>query len=171
MGWVGALIVIVVLVVVFAKKPPAKDSISEHSEVLPYKKKDFLLSKGDRALFNALNQLLGSRGYYVFAKVRMGDILYLPNNTEKRQTYWNKIQGKSIDFLICDATYLRPRFAIEAGNSANNKSDFVEQVFAAAGVPLVRVPKQQTYSQESVEQALSQTLSQLEAAATNESSR
>ena len=80
----------------------------------------------------------------------------------------NKIDRKHVDFLLCNPRAVRPFLGIELDDKSHQRDDrqerdqFVDQVFAAVGIPLVRVPVKHTYSLQEV-QALLQPYSQLDA--------
>jgi len=82
--------------------------------------------------------------------------------------YTNKIDRKHVDFLLCNPKAVRPFLGIELDDKSHQRNDrqerdqFVDQVFAAAGIPLVRVPVKHTYSLQEV-QALLQPYIQLDA--------
>jgi hypothetical protein len=162
------LVVVIIIVIAFAviKKTPQGSETRGHRERLPYKKKDYLLSKAERSFYIALLNVLDQSSYSVLVKVRMLDLLYIPKSTEKLQSYQNKVQSKSIDFVVCSARYLSPLFVIEIGNSTSGKNDFVSQAFRDSGLQFIRVPQQQTYSEADISARISSVLMQVEAAPT-----
>ena len=164
MGWL-LLVIALLFVFIFLKQKPSEDLSRGKREILPYRKREYLLSKDDRFLYDILTQLCQNRGYKLFAKVRMSDVVYLPKGTENQQSYWNKIQGKSVDFLVCDGQYLRPLFVIELGSSTSSKNEFVEKALTDAGLLFVRIPQQQVNSKENIFNLLSPVFSRVEAAA------
>ncbi|MDX1520214.1 MAG: DUF2726 domain-containing protein [Anaerolineae bacterium] len=68
------------------------------------------------------------------------------------QVYRNKINRKHIDFLLCEPKTMRPLLGLELDDASHNAADrqardeLVEQVFAAAGLPLLRQPVRHTYN-------------------------
>jgi very-short-patch-repair endonuclease len=105
----------------------------------------------------------------VFCKVSLGDIFYVKSSdASKYRVYTNKIDRKHVDFLLCNPKAVRPFLGIELDDKSHQRNDrqerdqFVDQVFAAAGIPLVRVPVKHTYSLQEV-QALLQPYIQLDA--------
>jgi hypothetical protein len=67
---------------------------------MPYQKKWYLLSPAERDFYEALRQAVGNR-YLIFAKVRLLDLLWLPQNLSNRQTHMNRVQAKHVDFVLC----------------------------------------------------------------------
>jgi very-short-patch-repair endonuclease len=97
----------------------------------------------------------------VFSKVSLGDIFYVKSNdASKHRIYTNKIDRKHVDFLLCNPKAVRPFLGIELDDKSHQRNDrqerdqFVDQVFAAAGIPLVRVPVKHTYSLQEVQALL-----------------
>lgn len=124
---------------------------TEGSTPLPYKRKDWLFSKAERSFFGVLQQAV-SNEHLIFAKIRVGDLLWLPKGTEGRQSHWNRIQSKHIDFVLCDHVNIKPLLAIELDDSSHEREDrkqrdaFMEEAFKAAGLPLLRLPCKAGYS-------------------------
>ena len=75
-----------------------------------------------------------------------------PNENQAYQANRNKIDRKHVDYLICDPTTMRPRVGIELDDSSHDRRDrqkrdeFVDRVFEAARVPLLRIPAQAAYN-------------------------
>lgn len=118
---------------------------------LPYRRKDYLLSKAERSFFGVLNQAVGQE-YWLFAKVRVADLLWMPKGTESRQSHFNRIQAKHVDFVLCDRDSVRPILALELDDSSHRESArtsrdaFVDSALRAAGLPLLRVPCNSAYN-------------------------
>ena len=83
--------------------------------------------------------------------VRLADLVYIERGTEKRQSYFNRIQSKHIDFVLCDRNDIKPILAIELDDSSHRRADriardeFVDNALAQAGLPLLRVPVRANY--------------------------
>lgn len=129
-------------------------SVSKESGPLPYRLRDDFLSPAELSYFQVLKSVLGSKAA-ICAKVRVADLLFVTNKTEYLK-YFNKIVGKHIDFLICDAATMKPALAIELDDSSHNRArrkkrdHFIEEALIAAGFPLLRVTAQRQYSQQQV---------------------
>ena len=139
---------------------PTADSVADR---LPYQRKDYLLTKAERSFFGVLQQAVGDR-YLVFAKVRLADLVFLPSGTEKRQSHFNRIQSKHIDFVLCDHDVVRPLLAIELDDSSHNRTDrqdrdtFVNSALIAAGLPILHVPARASYNVQELANAIQQEL-------------
>lgn len=130
----------------FGKSPPP----AEEPVRLPYRRKDYLLSKAERSFYGVLTDAVAEE-YRVFAKVRLADLVWIPKGTEKRQSYFNRIQAKHIDFVLCDRSTVRPVLAIELDDASHQRQArqtrdaFMDQALAAAELPLLRVPARSAY--------------------------
>src|SRR5688500_3263755 len=70
---------------------------------LPYRRKDYLLTKAERSFYEVLRlSLANDPDLIIFAKVRLLDLLWLPKGTAKAQSHRNKVQSKHVDFVICE---------------------------------------------------------------------
>ena len=96
-------------------------------------------------------------------KVSLSDLFYVKSSDPSNsRTYTNKIDRKHVDFLLCDPVTARPLLGIELDDKSHQKSkvmerdDFVENVYRAANLPLVRIPVKHSYSTTELESLLRQ---------------
>lgn len=130
---------------------------------LPYCRKHFLLTKGERAFYVSLKQAVG-QDYLLFAKVRLADLLFVPSAATKRQSLFNRIQAKHVDFLLCDPHVVRPLLAIELDDASHEEEDrrerdeFVDQALKTAGLPILRVPAKCSYDAAALREQIRQSI-------------
>ncbi len=131
-------------------KPAAVPAVDEST--LPYRLVEKFASLAELSFYHVLSQVVGGQ-MAVFSKVSLGDLFY-PKTGDRGQNaaYRNKINRKHVDFLLCDPRTLHPLAGIELDDVSHQREDrvardrFVDRVFAAAGLPLVRFPVQAEYS-------------------------
>lgn len=122
----------------------------EPTPALPYRRKDYLLTKAERAFFDVL-QGCAAGEFLIFAKVRLADLVWIPGGTESRMSFQNRIQSKHIDFVLCSGDAVRPVLAIELDDSSHeresrrSRDEFVNDTLKAAGLPFLRVPVRARY--------------------------
>ena len=122
---------------------------------LSYRLRDEFLSAAEVSFYHVLRQVVGER-VTVCAKVRLADVFFVERPNENAAAR-NRIAAKHVDFLLCDQATMRPLAGIELDDASHARADrqerdaFVEQVFAAAGLPLVRFPAQRAYTLAEVE--------------------
>src|SRR6266702_5582856 len=82
------------------------------SIIYRYGRKDFFMNRAEHELFDVLNEVVGS-SYYVFPQVHLSTILEHRIKGQDWRAAFRRINGKSVDFVICDKAYIRPLLAIE----------------------------------------------------------
>jgi len=119
-------------------------------EVLPYFVRDDFLSEAEASFFRVLRSMTGEN-LIVCPKVSLADFFYV-SQPEINMTYYNKINCKHVDFLLCSISTLKPVLAMELDDSSHSRAnrverdEFVDQVFPTAHLPLVHVPVQPAYN-------------------------
>ena len=133
------------------------------SETLPYQKKWYLLSPAERDFYDALRQAV-EPGYLIFVKVRLLDLLWLPQNLSNRQTHMNRVQAKHVDFVLCHPQTVAPALVIELDDashqlpSTQERDIFLNEVLRVAGIPLLRVPVRKSFSAPALRSQILETL-------------
>jgi len=108
---------------------------------------DKFLTRTEASFFRVL-QLALPDGVFLCPKVNLQDLFWAPPND---YTARNRIDRKHVDFVLAAMETLRPVCGIELDDRSHERPDrrerdrFVEAVFAAAGLPLVRVPVSAEY--------------------------
>jgi len=93
---------------------------------------------------------IGER-FVIFAKVRLADIFFVTRRQENF-SYFNRIAQRHVDFLLCDPATLKPLLGIELDDASHQRprrrerDAFVDEVFRAAALPLLRFPAQSGYN-------------------------
>lgn len=119
-------------------------------EQYPYFKKNYLLTKAESSFFRILEQAVENK-HYVFPQVHLSELLYVKDAGRDFYKYRNKIDRKSIDFVIVEKNYLSPLLAIELDDSSHyrndriERDDFIENACKDAGLPLLRVGNSYSY--------------------------
>jgi hypothetical protein len=117
---------------------------------LPYERRGGLLAPTEINLLRTL-QLAAREDWLIFSMVRLSDIIKVRSKTRKYQTWNSRIQGKHLDFVLCDVETLEVKLAVELEDPAPKTSErqrrdrFVNVALAAAGLPLLRVKPQEKY--------------------------
>lgn len=134
-------------------------------ESLPYQCRDYFFSKAERSFFDVLRLAVADE-YFLFAKVRIADVLQVKKGTEQRQGHQNKINAKHIDFLLCSRDFVRPVLGIELDDKSHeredrmDRDDFVNNLFNDAGLPLLRIPAKRTYAPNELQTLIKDSMSE-----------
>ncbi len=128
------------------------DKQSVAQQVYPYFVRDDFLSRAEMSFYLILKNAV-SEWALVCPKVSLGDLFYAKSQDNSlHRTLTNKIDRKHVDFLLCDPKTVRPILGIELDDKSHQRSDrqardeFVQEVFAAANLPLARIPVHQAYA-------------------------
>ena len=119
----------------------------------PYVAAPALLTPAERAFFLALRQAVGSE-HVLFATVRLADILDLEPGASGKHRWkaFTSISSKHADFVVCDPRSFRVLGVVELDDSSHRqrhrreRDAFFDAAFAAAGIPVWRVPVQRGYA-------------------------
>jgi uncharacterized protein DUF2726/topoisomerase-like DNA binding C4 zinc finger protein len=141
-----------------------KDEQSSKIEY-PYHLVDEFISPAELNFFFNLRAVVGDSAH-IFSKVKLSDLFYAKTGDYgKNRSYTNRIDRKHIDFLLCDAKTLKPILGIELDDKSHQRADrqerdnFVNNVFAAARLPLMHISVQRGYSQNELKAKLSAYIS------------
>jgi hypothetical protein len=128
---------------------PAKEEAPANPR---YTSKGILLTNAEATFFHLLRSM--TKDYLViFPHVALRDLVTVIDQSEY-YTYYNKIDRKQVDFVLCDPKTLKPVFVIELDDSSHKRPDrmerdtFVEEVLNGVKIPLVRVPVKHSYDPE-----------------------
>ena len=117
----------------------------------PYRRVGSLLTPAELLFFRTLERVVGP-GYYLFPKVRLGDLVVVPEGTDNSRGWFARVGQKHVDFLLCDRHSLAPVLVIELDDSSHltarrqERDRFVDASLAAAGLPIVRVVARKEYN-------------------------
>jgi hypothetical protein len=148
-GVVGVLVVVAMLAL--------RDSLP------PYERRGILLTPAGINFFRTL-QLAAREDWLIFSMVRLADVIKVRPRTRKSFVWNSRIQGKHLDFVICDYETLEVKLAIELDDPSLPKSqrrardNFVNVALAAAGVPLLRVRVREKYETAAVRKDIEDAL-------------
>lgn len=124
---------------------------SGSSSGLPYQKQKSVLTPAERQFYEALKPAVGMQ-YVVGIKMRMADLLSVTAKGSDYQSARNRISQKHVDFVLLSAETLTPVVAIELDDSSHAKEKrkqrdaLVDQIYTAAGLPILHVPVTGKYS-------------------------
>lgn len=142
----GGLVIAIILIVIAITYGIIKKKLA-----LPYKKANSLLTNAEKVFFRVLLDIDLGNDIYIFSKVRVADIIFLPGDIKDRNKYLSKILSKHIDFLICSRDTFAPLLAIELDDKSHNlpqnhKRDIEKnKILSSAKIPMMRVQNRRDY--------------------------
>ena len=123
-----------------------------------YSAKPLIMTYTEAQFFAKLNAAVEER-YFVFPQVHLSALLDHRVKGQDWHIAFRHINGKSVDYVLCDKATLRPVYAIELDDATHSQRDRikrdteVERIFAEAQLPLVRF-KNKDVSEEEIIKAL-----------------
>lgn len=105
-------------------------------------KKSWIFTYAEKDAYRALKPIAEEYGYTVFAKVRLLDLVKPIRKNKKYQTYFNKVQSKHVDFVLCNEK-LVAEWIIELDDSTHDRPDrrerdsFVDAVVTSVGYRII----------------------------------
>jgi very-short-patch-repair endonuclease len=125
-----------------------------------YRLRPSLLSHGEIAFYEILKLAVHERAA-ICPQVRLADIF---SGTQWGYGSQNKINQRSVDFLLCEPRTMKPLVAIELDDSSHQRPDRqardedVDAIFQSAGLPLLHQPARHSYSVRDIEPLLETVL-------------
>lgn len=123
------------------KNTPLKDSSKKLELTRAYQPRPFF-SPHEKDAYHKLKEIADRRGYIVFAKVRLLDLLEPVKNHPNYRTLFNKVQAKHVDFVLCNYEMV-PYIVIELDDSSHDtlrrkeRDQFVDEVLTQCGYRII----------------------------------
>jgi hypothetical protein len=135
-------VVIIVIIAIVSKLLDKKGILKEDNNV--YVKKEFLLNIPERQFFEILQRLLPT-DYVCYPQILLSNILSVKTAKNEFWKYQNKINRKTVDFVIFKKPYLQPILAIEYDGHTHDRPDrktrdeFVNDVIHNSNLAIVHI--------------------------------
>lgn len=139
------LALIVFVIILISRLSSASNSKRKvfKNNTYSYFAKSSLMSRTEGEFFVKLERVVRER-YYIFPQVHLSAILDHRVKGQEWNYAFRHINGKSVDYVLCNRNTLEPTYAIELDDYTHDKADRrerdieVERIFEAANLPLVR---------------------------------
>jgi len=137
-------VVIVAVVALALARAVFEDGADEEKKKYQYTRKNFFLTRAEHECFDALMAAVGN-DYLIFAQVHLPTLIDNKVVGQNWRAAFRHINGKSVDFVLCDKAYISPKIAIELDDKTHERPDRqerdfeVERILREAGVPLLRL--------------------------------
>ena len=136
-----AIIIVFIVFVLIKKVADKRAKAGSQNDKPPYFKKRTLLEEKEQVLFHRLIEAMPE--HYVMAQVRLADIVGV-KKCDNWQTWFNKVSRKSVDFVVCDKSFV-VLACIELDGETHEQADrkkadnAKDEALQAAGIPIVRI--------------------------------
>jgi len=164
MKLLAALLLVIVFVIVAQLISKNTKRSNKSSTIYHYGRKEFFMNRAEHEFFDVLIEVVGS-GYYVFPQVHLSTILEHRIKGQDWGAAFRRINGKSVDFVICDKAYIKPLLAIELDGRSHDievvrqRDVDVEHIFEGAELRLLRFANHGSPDREEVKRRISEALS------------
>jgi hypothetical protein len=116
------IIIKLVNFVINAGQKTEKAKISKYE----YNKKNSIMTKAENTFYKKMQEITGER-YYIVPQAHLSMFLNHKVGNQSRRGSFAVINGKSVDFLLCEKETSRPILAVELDDHTHNRSDRVER--------------------------------------------
>jgi very-short-patch-repair endonuclease len=146
----GVVIVLSVLLGFFFKGGLPTDIIAKEKIPYQYKRRNFFMSRAEHECYDALIAAVG-KDYYIFAQVHLSTLVDHTIRGQNWRAAFAHINGKSVDFVLCDKVNITPKLAIELDDRSHERPDRqerdweVERILKEANVPLLRIENREAF--------------------------
>jgi very-short-patch-repair endonuclease len=154
---IGLIVLALILIKVIITAASKTKKVFKNN-VYYYSAKPSLMTKTESEFFIKLEHVVGER-YFVFPQVHLSALLDHRVKGQEWAYAFRHINGKSVDYVLCDRETLRPTYAIELDDDTHDQIDRkkrdaeVERIFDGANLPLIRF-RNKDVSSENIIQAL-----------------
>jgi hypothetical protein len=128
----------------------------------PYQRKESFLTPAQVAYFKVLRVIFADK-YLIFARVSVLDLCDVQGRPQNQEAV-DKLDGRQVDFVLCHPRTYKPMVAIELETASHYPADrgihdaFLDEVFRAIGMKLVRQRFRHSYSVAEVTQTVEAAL-------------
>ena len=129
-----------------------------------YSKKDFLLTRSEHEFYDVLIQAVGHE-YYIFPQIHLSQLVEHKIKGQNWKQAFYHVNAKSVDFVLCDKSYISPKLVIELDEKSHNESDrqerdrIVEDILKQINLPLLRIWNHGTFNSLEIAQQINAKLS------------
>lgn len=150
-------VVIIFFFVLFGRGLSVKGRKQSTSWKSPYAYglKGNIMTPSEREFFKLLADAASDK-YYVFPQIHLSALFRNRTGGRYHRAAFNSINGRSVDYVLCDKTTLQPVYAVELDDPTHDTPDRqkrdaeVEGIFADYGFPLVRFREYRNLSREDI---------------------
>lgn len=109
-----------------------------------YRAKEYFMTRAESSFFLMLDKAVGDK-YYIFPQAHLSAILDHKVSGQSWKYAFRHINGKSVDYVLCDKQTLKTVYAIELDDYTHKYEDRqerdqeVERMLSSAGIQLIRV--------------------------------
>ncbi|MFA5228593.1 MAG: DUF2726 domain-containing protein [Candidatus Paceibacterota bacterium] len=153
----GFLYLYLLIIVGFVFYIKYREQKSREGKELPYKKKGELMTKAEKEFFDVLEKVVNNR-YYIIPQVKISNLAVV-SGTKNYKTYLNKIDRKTVDFVLFDKQFL-PILVIELDDSSHDseirkeRDRFVNRIMNKIELKIIHIRISSIYNLRDIEEII-----------------
>ena len=151
-------VIIILMMDLILTKIPKQEKIENEDLSSLYEKKTYLLTQNELKFYKLLKSITDKNNLNLFSQVALYEII-----KSKNIKYFNKIKSKTIDFVIPDVN-CKIKLCIELDDPTHIKENrqkrdkFVDNLFKELNIKLIRIPVQNYYKLNELENKIKESL-------------
>lgn len=146
--------------------PPPSSSYEVNSYAKYYKPKYYITTLNELKFYNVLLEVAKELDLILFCQVSLYNIVSMREDLDyrTRETYFNKIASKSIDFVLVNKSNCRIRLCIELDDTTHKRRKrrerdaFINKLFRDLGINLLRYPIYNVYYKDSLKNKIEEII-------------
>jgi very-short-patch-repair endonuclease len=109
------------------------------------------MTKAEHEFFKVLQEVVQDK-YYIVPQVQLSNLVQVEKQERWEYTYRNKINRKSVDFVLFNKEYFTPRLVIELDDSSHlrenrrTRDNFLDEVLNKVGLKIVHIKTAHRYN-------------------------
>lgn len=162
LSYAFALIIIAAIFVIAIRIINKKHGKRQAKNQYEYRAKACYMTKSEAEFFKILYRVASDR-YYIFPQAHLSAILDHKVPGQNWKGAFRHINGKSVDYVLCDKQTLKPVYAVELDDYTHQYSNRqerdheVERMLQSAGVPFVRFSNYKTLTDNEITERFIET--------------
>ncbi len=153
------IFIILVGVFVFVKGKLLLNNKIENEDYKHYVKKNYLMSKAEHEFFKVLQGVVQDK-YHIVPQVQFSKIVEVNKYEKEKRKYYNKIDRKSVDFVLFNKEYFTPEIVIELDDTSHmlpvreDRDSFVDSILSRVGIKIVHIKTGSSHNLEEIKKSL-----------------
>lgn len=156
------LVLMAFVLIIKSKEKTNKEPETENSDLnkLPYKK-CYLLTKNEWYFYKRLKNICDKNNLHIIAKVRFADLVEIDKaKIDKNEyiKYFNKINKKHVDFVLCNPENLKVIALIELDDNSHknneriNRDKFIDEVCKITDYKIIHITQNENLEEKLINQ-------------------
>lgn len=133
---------------------------SAEKEYLPYVKRSYLMTQAEHNFYKVLEEAVAGK-YHIVPQVKLSSIIDVNRYAKNKYIYRNKIDRKSVDFVLFEKEHFTPYLVIELDETSHqlpereDRDRLVDAIMEKVGLKIEHVKTSYAYNLREIEEKIS----------------